>query len=90
MPPREKGANISKKAAGQARKAEAAAAKAAAEDAAKERAEAADWQKGAKDDSKAYVFLLFAPIRTTKKPSCPRHETPSQRTLPWPPGTLVT
>ena len=37
------------------KKAEAAASKKAAEDAKKSAAEAADWKKGSKDDSKAYV-----------------------------------
>lgn len=37
------------------KKAEAAASKKQAEDAKKSAAEAADWKKGSKDDSKAYV-----------------------------------
>ena len=47
-----KGEN-SKKAAGNAKKAEVAAGKKAAEDAKKAAAETQEWQKGAKDNSKA-------------------------------------
>ncbi|KAK6957768.1 hypothetical protein Daesc_000557 [Daldinia eschscholtzii] len=47
-----KGSDNSKKAAGQARKAQAAADKAAAEDAKKAAAEDADWQRGAKSNAK--------------------------------------
>lgn len=46
-----KGEN-SKKAAGNARKADVAAQKAAVEDLKKEAAEAADWQKGSKSNAK--------------------------------------
>lgn len=56
MAPKGKGEN-SKKAAGNAKKAEVAAGKKAAEDQKKEAAEAADWAKGGKDTSKAYVFF---------------------------------
>lgn len=49
-----KGENT-KKAAGNAKKAEVAAQKAAQENAKKEAAESAEWKKGAKDNSKAYV-----------------------------------
>ena len=48
----------SKKAAGNAKKAESAANKKAAENAKKEQAEAAQWAKGAKDNSKAYDHAL--------------------------------
>ena len=51
-----KGGN-SKKEAGQARKAEAAAGKKAAENAKAAAAEDKQWQKGAKDNSKAYVYV---------------------------------
>lgn len=47
-----KGGDGSKKAAGQARKAETAANKAAAENAKKAAEEAADWDRGAKNNSK--------------------------------------
>ena len=56
MAPKGKGENT-KKAAGNAKKAEAAAQKAAVEDAKKESAETQKWQKGAKDTSKAYVDI---------------------------------
>jgi hypothetical protein len=46
----------SKKVAGNAKKAEAAAGKKAAEDQKKAAAESAEWKKGSKDDSKAYVM----------------------------------
>ncbi|QIW97146.1 hypothetical protein AMS68_002664 [Peltaster fructicola] len=52
MPPSKKGEN-SKKAAGNAKKAEVAAQKQAAESAKKDASEAAEWKKGAKDNSKA-------------------------------------
>jgi len=54
MAPKGKGEN-SKKVAGNAKKAEAAANKKAGEDAKKEAAESAQWAKGGKDNSKAYV-----------------------------------
>ena len=46
------GAESSKKAQGQARKADAVAQKAAAEDARRDAAESAEWQKGAKGAGK--------------------------------------
>lgn len=50
-----KGEN-SKKAAGNAKKAEVAAQKQANENAKKSKAEAEEWSKGSKDSSKAYVL----------------------------------
>ena len=50
-----KGSDNSKKAAGNAKKAEAAAQKAAAEQAKKNAAEDAEWQRGAKSNSKKCV-----------------------------------
>jgi hypothetical protein len=49
----------SKKAAGQARKADAAAAKASAEDAKRAAAEDSEWQKGAKNSAKKYVVVCY-------------------------------
>ena len=54
MAPKGKGENT-KKAAGNAKKAEVAAQKKAVEDAKKEAAETKKWDTGAKDNSKAYV-----------------------------------
>lgn len=51
------GGENSKKAAGNARKAEAAAQKQAAKDRDTEVQESAKWSKGAKDNSKAYVNI---------------------------------
>jgi len=55
MAPKGKGEN-SKKVAGNAKKAEAAAQKQAVQGAKQEAAESAKWDKGAKDNSKAWVF----------------------------------
>lgn len=61
-----KGENT-KKAAGNAKKAEIAAQKAATEDARQEATEADKWQKGAKSNAKRSVDL---PARLAKKLSC--------------------
>lgn len=63
-----KGSENSKKAAGQARKADTAAAKAAAEDAKKAAAADDKWQKGAKNTAKKYatIFCVFCLL------DCPR------------------
>lgn len=53
-----KGEN-SKKAAGNAKKAEVAAQKQAGENAKKSKAEAEEWSKGSKDSSKAYAMMLY-------------------------------
>ena len=53
MAPRKGAGENSKKAAGQARKAEAAASKQAAKDRQEEAMEAEKWQKGAKSNAKA-------------------------------------
>ena len=55
-----KGGENSKKAAGQARKADAAAQKQAQKNAVAEAAEAKKWDQGAKSNSKAYVLSLSA------------------------------
>lgn len=62
----------SKKAQGQARKADAAAAKNAAKERATEEAEAKEWNKGAKSNAKAYVFLFL---------SLPHHHLYSSRAI---------
>lgn len=54
MAPKGKGENT-KKAAGNAKKAEVAAQKKAVEDAKQEAAETKKWDQGSKDNSKAYV-----------------------------------
>jgi len=53
------GGEGSKKAQGQARKADAAAAKAAAGDASRAAAEAAEWNKGAKSNAKQSVLFFL-------------------------------
>jgi len=67
MAPKTKGENT-KKAAGNAKKAEAAAGKAAVKDAQKAREEDKEWSKGAKDDSKKYVL---SPSSAACKPTHP-------------------
>lgn len=62
MGPKKGGAETSKKAQGQARKAEAAASKQAAKNKQVEDEEAKEWDKGAKSNSKAYVFCASSPI----------------------------
>lgn len=54
----------SKKAQGQARKADAAASKQAAKDRQAEAAEAAEWSKGAKSNAKAYGLMMLFTIFT--------------------------
>lgn len=61
------GGEGSKKAQGQARKADAAASKAAAGDAKREAAEAAEWNKGAKSNAKQSVSPFF-PFRAVLYP----------------------
>jgi len=56
MAPKNKGENT-KKAAGNAQKAEAAAQKEAAQNAKKAKEEGAKWDKGAKDNSKSYAMV---------------------------------
>ena len=55
MPGKKAAGENTKKAAGNAKKAEAAASKQAAADAKVAAAEKAEWDKGAKDNSKAYA-----------------------------------
>jgi hypothetical protein len=55
MAGRKSGGENTKKAAGNARKAEAAAAKQVARDQESERMESENWRQGAKDTSKAHV-----------------------------------
>lgn len=55
MAGRKSGGENTKKAAGNARKAEAAAAKQAVRDRESERVETEKWKQGAKDTSKAYI-----------------------------------
>lgn len=58
------GGEGSKKAQGQARKADAAASKVAAKNQLSEKAEAEDWNKGAKSNAKAYdTFSTQLPYR---------------------------
>jgi hypothetical protein len=54
------GGETSKKAQGQARKAEAAASKQTAKNQQVEKAEAEEWKKGAKSNAKAYVMVTAA------------------------------
>jgi len=61
MAPKNKGEN-SKKAAGNAKKAEAAAQKDAVANAKKSKEEEQEWSKGAKDDSKKYIQNKDAPL----------------------------
>ena len=58
MAPRKGAGENSKKAAGQARKAEAAAGKQAAKQKEVAAEEDKEWSKGAKSNAKAYVFLV--------------------------------
>ena len=65
MPPRKNAGEGSKKAQGQARKAEAAAQKQAGKQKEVEAAEAKEWEKGAKSNTKAYVcYQAFALVCT--------------------------
>lgn len=59
------GGEGSKKAQGQARKADAAASKQAAKDKQADAAEAEQWNKGAKSNAKAYVHTFPASPNTT-------------------------
>lgn len=63
MAPKGKGENT-KKVAGNAKKAEAAAQKKAADESQKAAVESQEWQKGAKDSSKAYATLQSHYYRT--------------------------
>lgn len=73
------GGEGSKKAQGQARKADAAASKAAAGDAKREAAEAAEWNKGAKSNAKQSVpFFRFVQFYTRQSPQ----GTPSLLSVP--------
>ena len=78
MAPKTKGENT-KKAAGNAKKAEAAAGKAAVQDAKKAREEDREWSKGAKDDSKKYVSSRSIAC-TTNHTELSQH-TPSYQSL---------
>ena len=70
------GGENSKKAQGQARKADAAAGKKAAKDQQVEAAEASNWEKGAKSNAKAYVVphalgnLLSTALTKEKRGRC--------------------
>lgn len=67
MPPKRGGGEGSKKAAGQARKAEAAASKQAVKDRQAEEQEAAQWSKGAKSNAKAEAAAAKAAEQARKK-----------------------
>jgi hypothetical protein len=71
----------SKKAAGQARKAEAAANKKAAKDRELETAKAAEWQSGAKDNSRKYVAVQISLSSAASVLTCgtEKHQQPRQR-----------
>ena len=63
MAPKGKGENT-KKAAGNAKKAEVAAQKQAEQSVQQEKSESKKWAEGAKDNSKAYVTHTFFPNQT--------------------------
>jgi hypothetical protein len=82
------GGEGSKKAQGQARKADAAASKQAVKDKQAEAAESEKWDKGAKSNAKAYVLLLASQAQKTdqstvrlppKRPPKPRAKRPRKK-----------